>query len=275
MDKPILTASYEVAYLIAKQGKPHIIGETLVKPGVMQLAKIKLGKEVGNKLSLVPLSNDVVKSRINDIGEDILSQVVADSKASSTKFIIQLHETTDVANLNQLIAFIRYVKGQEIEEEFFFHKQLITAAKAIDVKNILDDFFTSNGLSWNMVSALCTNGAPAMIGCKSGLKDLIKSVAPHIAFTHCMLHKHAIVSKMLSSSLADVLKIVVKMVNFVRGRALNHHIFMQLCEEIDSKFKVLLYHTEVRWLSRRKAINRVFALRAKLLKFLKSHNHRD
>ena len=121
----------------------------------------------------------------------------------------------------------------------------ITAAKAIDVKNILDDFFTSNGLSWNMVSAVCTNGAPAIIGCKSGLKGLIKSVAPHIAFTHCMLHKHALVSKMLPSSLADVLKIVVKTVNFVRGRALNHRIFMQLCEKIDSKFKVLLYHTEV------------------------------
>ena len=75
VDKPILTASYEVAYLIAKQGKPHIIGETVVKPGVMQLAKIMLGKEVENKLFLVPLSNDVVKSRINDIGEDIFSQI--------------------------------------------------------------------------------------------------------------------------------------------------------------------------------------------------------
>ena len=45
VDKPILTASYEVAYLIAKQGKPHIIGETLVKPAAMQLAKVMLGKE--------------------------------------------------------------------------------------------------------------------------------------------------------------------------------------------------------------------------------------
>ena len=147
VDKPILTASYEVAYLIAKQGKLHIIGETLVKPATMQLTKIMLGKETENKLSLVPLSNDVVKSRINDIGEDVLSQVVADLKASPTKFSIQLDETTDVANLNQLIAFARYVKGQEIKEEFLFCKQLITTAKAIDVKNILDDFFTSNGLS--------------------------------------------------------------------------------------------------------------------------------
>ena len=274
IDKPILTASYEVAYLIAKQGKPHIIGETLVKLVAMQLAKIMLEKEAENKLSFVPLSNDLVKNRINDIGEDILSQVVADLKASPTKFIIQLDETTDVANLNQLIAFVRYVKGQEIKEEFLFCKQLITTAKAIDLKNILDDFFTSNGLSFNMVSAVCINGAFAMIGCKSGLRGLIKSIAPHIAFTHCMLHKHALVSKMLPSSLADVLKIVVETVNFVKVRALNHWIFMQLCEEMDSKFNVLLYHTEVRWLSRGKVMNRVFALRAELLELLKSHNNR-
>ena len=113
-----------------------------------------------------------------------------------------------------------------------------------------------------------------MIGCKSGLRDLIKSVSPHIAFTHCMLHKHTLVSKMLPSSLADVFRIVVETVNFVRGQALNHRIFMQLCEEMDSKFKVLLYHNEVLRLSRGKVINRVFALRAELLEFLKNHNHR-
>ena len=79
---------------------------------------------------------------------------------------------------------------------------------------------------------------------------------------------------MLSSSLADVLKIAVETVNFVRGRALNHRIFMQLCKEMNSKFKVLLYHTEVQWLSRGKKMNRVFTLRAELLEFLKSHNHR-
>ena len=50
VDKPILTTSHEVASLIAKQGKPDIIGETLVKPAVMQLAKIMLGKEAENKL---------------------------------------------------------------------------------------------------------------------------------------------------------------------------------------------------------------------------------
>ena len=151
----------------------------------MQLARIMLGKEAENKLFLVPLSNDFVKSQINDIYEDILSQVVEDLKASPAKFSAQLDKTTDVANLNQLIAFVHYVKGQEIKEEFLFCKQLITTAKAIDGKNSLNDFFTAMvflGI-WFLLCALM-----GLLRCKSDLRGLIKSLAPHIAFTHCMLH---------------------------------------------------------------------------------------
>ena len=205
-----------------------------------------------DKLFLVPLSNDIVKNRIDDISEDILFQVVADLKASHTKFSQQFDETTDVANLSQLIAFVRYGKGDKIKKEFLFCKHLTTTAKAIDVKKILDDFFTNNGLTWSMVSAVCTDGAPAMMGCNSGLRGFIKGDAPHITITHCKLQRHALVSKTLPSSLADVLKIVVETVNYVKGRPLNRPIFMQLCEQMDSEFKVLLYHSEVCWLSRGK-----------------------
>ena len=67
VDKPILTASYEVANLIGKDGKPHTIGKTLVKLAALRMAKIMLGTAAKDKLSLVPLSNDIVKNRIDDI----------------------------------------------------------------------------------------------------------------------------------------------------------------------------------------------------------------
>ena len=207
------------------------------------------------------------------MSEDILHQVVADLKASHTKFSQQLDETTDVANFSQLIAFVHYVTGDKIKEEFLC-KHLTSTAKVIDVKRILDDFYTNNSLTWSMVSAVCTDGAYAMIRCNYGLRGLIKGDAPHITITHCMLHRHALMSKTLLSSLADVLKIVVETVNYVKGRPLNHRIFMQLCELMDSEFKVLLHHSEVRWLSRGKVMNRVFVLRVELLEFLRDHNHR-
>jgi len=101
IDKPILTASYEGAYLIAMQGKPHTIGETLVKSAALKMANIMLGKA---------LSNDTISSRIDDMSDDILAQVVADLISIPAKFSLQLDETTDVSNLSQLVVFVRYIK---------------------------------------------------------------------------------------------------------------------------------------------------------------------
>ena len=43
----------------------------------------------------------------------------------------------------------------------------------------------------------------------------------------------------------------MKIVNYVRGRALNHRLFLSLCQDVNQSDKhVLLYHTEVRWLTR-------------------------
>ena len=119
INKPILTASYEVAYLIAKQGKPHTIGETLRKPAVLKMENIMLGKEAEVKLSQIPLSNDTISDRIEDMYKDILAQVVADLISSPAKFSLQLDETTDVSNLSQLAVFVRYVKDDVIKEYFF------------------------------------------------------------------------------------------------------------------------------------------------------------
>ena len=80
IDQPVLTASYEVAYLIAKQGKPHTIGETQVKPAALKMANIMLGKAAENKLSQIPLSNDTIMSN------DILTQVVTDLISNPAKF---------------------------------------------------------------------------------------------------------------------------------------------------------------------------------------------
>ena len=162
IDKPILTASYEVAYQIAKQGKPHNIGETLVKPAALKMANILLGKAAEIKLSRIPLSNDTI-SRIDDMNNDILEQIVTDLISSPAKFSLQLDETTDVSNLCQLVVFVRYVKGAMIKEDFLFCKHLTTTTKARDVKKIVDDFFRDNNLSWEMVSAICSDRVPAML----------------------------------------------------------------------------------------------------------------
>ncbi|XP_040275822.1 protein ZBED8-like [Bufo bufo] len=273
INKPILIASYEVAYLIAKQGKPHTIGETLIKPAVLKMANIMLGKAAEVKLSQIPLSNNTISDRIEDMSKDILAQIVADLISSPAKFSLQVDETTDVSNLSQLAVFVRYVKDDVIKEEFLFCKPLTTTTKAADVKKLVDDFFKDNNLSWDMVSAVCSDRAPAMLRRKSGFGALVKADAPHIIVTHCILHRHALATKTLPPKLAEVLKIVVECVNYVRNSALRHRIFRELCKEMGSEFEVLLYHSNVRWLSRGQVLNRVFAVRVELALFLQEHQH--
>ena len=65
IDKPILRASYNVAYLIAKQGKLHTIGEKFVKPAALNKANIIFGKAAENKSSQISLSNGTISSKID------------------------------------------------------------------------------------------------------------------------------------------------------------------------------------------------------------------
>ena len=98
----------------------------------------------------------------------------------------------------------------------------------------------------------------------------MKADAPHIIVTHCVLHRHALATKKLPPKLVELLKIVVECVNYVRNSALKHRIFKELCNEMGSEFEVLLYHSNVRWLSRG---NRVFAMRVEFALFLREHQH--
>jgi len=49
-----------------------------------------------------------------------------------------------------------------------------------------------------------------MLGRHSGFEALVKSDAPHIIVTHCLLNRHGLATKTLPPKLAEVLKIVVE-----------------------------------------------------------------
>lgn len=53
-------ASFEVAWLIARNKKPYTIGEDLVKPAAVKMAEIMCGQKEAKKLNSVPLSARIV-----------------------------------------------------------------------------------------------------------------------------------------------------------------------------------------------------------------------
>ncbi|XP_042206651.1 general transcription factor II-I repeat domain-containing protein 2-like, partial [Homarus americanus] len=54
---------------------------------------------------------------------------------------------------------------------------------------------------------------------------------------------------------------VVKVVNYIRARGLNHRQFITLLEDLESDHTDVLYHTNVRWLSLGKILKRVWELK--------------
>ena len=100
-------ASYKVAYRVARCKKPHTIAEELILPVATDLVGIMIGDNAAKKLKDVPLSNNTICQRIQDIGVDITDQLIF--KLKDNKFAIQLDEATFGVHHAYLICYVRYL----------------------------------------------------------------------------------------------------------------------------------------------------------------------
>ncbi|XP_068229447.1 protein FAM200C-like [Palaemon carinicauda] len=121
------------------------------------------------------------------MSDDIMLQVVAAVRCSPV-YSLQLDESTDVASCSQLIVYVRYLDVEVMKEEYLFSEPLATTTRRKDIFKILEAFLLKHELGWDALVGVCTYEAPSMAGCKSGFKTFVKNAAPHVSFTHCMLH---------------------------------------------------------------------------------------
>ncbi|XP_029648008.1 zinc finger BED domain-containing protein 5-like [Octopus sinensis] len=169
-------AFYEVSRKIAVAKKLHDIGEELILPCCKDIISNVLGSSELLKLKHVSLSNDT------------------------------LDETTDVANVTHLCVCLRYVFNNHLEDEFLFCETLNTKTIAREIFNKVDKSFEVHDINWEYVICVCTDGAPAMVGCCSGFQTLVKEKSPGAIDTHCTIHQQALIVKTMPDELKNVLK---------------------------------------------------------------------
>ena len=136
-------------------------------------------------------------------------------------------------------------------------------------------FFKQHDLKWENLRGCRTDGAPALLGRKSGIRARVIEVAPHMILLHCMIHRFALSCKVFPAEFFDILSLVNKIINNVKRSALNSRLFKILCEGLSTDHSILLFHSHVRWLFRGNVTKRVYELRKDLLGFFQQSNKRE
>ena len=215
-------------------------------------------EKMAKKFETVPLSHQTVARRVMKLREHV-SAKTKDIVQQCKYYSLALDKGTDVCKVSQLLIFIR-----TIDEEFTINEKLLQTIplhgttkrsdiynSLVSVVNVYDGF--------EKCSSVVTDGAPAMVGRKTGLVDLLKSDGANCLTFHCVIHQEVLCTKTLQMS--DIMSSVM-------GMAQRHRKFVQFLNDVNAKYEDVPLYSKIRWLSAGNTLQHFFALRREILFFL-------
>ncbi|GBO30066.1 hypothetical protein AVEN_250879-1 [Araneus ventricosus] len=122
------------------------------------------------------------------------------------------------------------MSSQGPKEELLGLLPLSGQTRGEDLENAVQKCLEDNGIDINKIVSVATDAA-----------------------------RKALCAQIFPAEIVEVMTLIIKIINSILAKALDHRQFKDFLEEIDSQFSDLLLHNKVRWLSRGNVLQR-FAL---------------
>ena len=230
----------------------------------------KNGSDVISTLSDVQLGASTMVRTVSDMSGNMTEQLDRDL-AQCRWFSIQCDESVDRSSTPQLMMFIRMVFDDfSTKEELLTLLSLKTTTRGVDIYIAVKSFFVEKKVPLEKLVSVTTDGAPTMMGRHAGFIAQCKGDTdfPKCLHYHCIIHQQALCAKV--TGFDHVMTPVVKIINGIHSKAKQHRTFKVLLEELSAEYGDLLLHTEIRWLSRGRVLQRFLSLLGEIKVFLQS-----
>ena len=226
----------------------------------------------------IPLSARTVTRKVEIISEHLKLQL-KNKGNDFNYFSLAFDEIANASDTAQLAIFIRSTTNNfDVIEEF---AELIPMKGTTRGENIAQAILECTGrmqLDLLKFVSATTDSAPAMIGSHKGAIAVLQNHVASLGFSNTIIklqriiHQEVLASKVTHLDMTGVMPTVVKIINFILARGLNHRQFKSLLEEINAQYQDVLYFCEVKWLSRGAMLQRFYDLRNEIMTFLKQKN---
>lgn len=277
--KAATEASFRVSHTIIKHKKSfqdgQMVKEAFVEAADSLFRDFKNNPEIVSAIKAVQLSRSTVTRRCEVMADDLTQQLWKDI-ADCQCFSLQLDESTDLSDTAQLCIFIRMVfKDMTAKEELLTMLPMKEHTRGEDIFQTFKNFVDKTQLPMFKLVSITTDGAPAMVGRCNGFiaKCKEEDAFPDFLNYHCIIHQQALCAKILN--MKEVMDVSMKIACSIRARALQRRLFRAYLEEADCNHTDLLLHTDVRWLSRGKFLQRFRELLPEIREFLLDTKHAE
>ena len=106
-------------------------------------------------------------------------------------FSLMIDETTDVAVLNEMVIYARYIENGKVSTSFLKICELFNGT-ADTTETTLVAYMEDKGLSMSKMVGLGTDGASVMTGVHNGVGARFKRRQPVLTSIHCVCHRLAL-----------------------------------------------------------------------------------